>query len=70
MWVANYVLMDYGTGAIMSVPAHDERDFEFAKKYRLEIRIVVLPRRTEDPTPDGTPDEKMLPFSRGRQLAD
>ncbi len=62
IWVANYVLMDYGTGAIMSVPAHDERDFEFAKKYRLEIRIVVLPRRTEDPTPDGQPDEKMLPY--------
>src|SRR5579859_5394482 len=42
VWVANYILMDYGTGAIMSVPAHDERDFEFAKKYKLEIRIVVL----------------------------
>ena len=33
IWVANYILMDYGTGAIMSVPAHDERDYEFAKKY-------------------------------------
>jgi leucyl-tRNA synthetase len=37
IWVANYVLMDYGTGAIMSVPAHDERDYEFAKKYGLDI---------------------------------
>ena len=43
IWVANYILMDYGTGAIMSVPAHDERDYEFAKKYKLEIRLVVLP---------------------------
>ena len=34
IWVANYILMDYGTGAIMSVPAHDERDYEFAKKYK------------------------------------
>ncbi len=45
IWVTNYILMDYGTGAIMSVPAHDERDYEFAKKYGLEIRVVVLPRR-------------------------
>jgi leucyl-tRNA synthetase len=43
VWVANYILMDYGTGAIMSVPAHDERDYEFAKKYKLEIRQVILP---------------------------
>ncbi|HVJ06890.1 MAG TPA: leucine--tRNA ligase [Acidisarcina sp.] len=63
VWVANYILLDYGTGAIMSVPAHDERDFEFAKKYGLEIRIVVLPRRTEEPTPDGKPDEKILPYT-------
>ena len=44
IWVANYILMDYGTGAIMSVPAHDERDYEFAKKYGLEIRQVIQPR--------------------------
>jgi leucyl-tRNA synthetase len=43
IWVANYILADYGTGAIMSVPAHDERDFEFAQKYGLPIRVVVAP---------------------------
>ncbi|MEW6324799.1 MAG: leucine--tRNA ligase [Nitrospirota bacterium] len=41
IWVANFVLMEYGTGAIMAVPAHDQRDFEFAKKYRLPIRVVI-----------------------------
>src|SRR5204862_8139730 len=41
IWVANYVLMDYGSGAVMSVPAHDERDFEFARKYTLPIRQVI-----------------------------
>jgi len=43
VWVANYILMDYGTGSIMSVPAHDERDYEFAKKYGIEIRQVIVP---------------------------
>ncbi len=41
VWVANYVLLEYGTGAVMSVPAHDERDFEFAQKYSLPIRRVI-----------------------------
>jgi leucyl-tRNA synthetase len=45
IWVANFVLMEYGTGAIMSVPAHDQRDFEFAKKYGLPIRVVIQPER-------------------------
>jgi leucyl-tRNA synthetase len=47
LWVANYILMDYGTGAIMSVPAHDERDYEFAKKYGIEIRQVIVPANAE-----------------------
>ncbi len=62
IWVANYVLLDYGTGAIMSVPAHDERDHEFAKKYGLDIRVVILPRREEDPVA-GELDEPVLPFT-------
>ncbi len=41
MWVGNYVLMSYGDGAVMGVPAHDERDFEFAKKYDLPIKPVI-----------------------------
>jgi leucyl-tRNA synthetase len=41
VWVANFVLMDYGTGIVMAVPAHDQRDFEFAQKYHLPIRIVI-----------------------------
>jgi leucyl-tRNA synthetase len=48
IWVANYILADYGTGAIMSVPAHDERDFEFATKYGLPITQVIKPFQDED----------------------
>ena len=55
IWIANYILADYGTGAIMSVPAHDERDFEFATKYGLEIRRVIAP--AGPPT-----EESSLPF--------
>jgi leucyl-tRNA synthetase len=60
VWVANYILMDYGTGAIMSVPAHDERDYEFAEKYGLEIRLVILPAGTD---PEETMTEPPLPFT-------
>lgn len=61
IWAANYVLMDYGTGAVMSVPAHDERDYEFAKKYDLEIKIVVLPRRANEG--DAQHEEPLLPYT-------
>ncbi|WP_187647888.1 leucine--tRNA ligase [Nitrosophilus labii] len=44
VWVANFVLTEYGSGAVMAVPAHDERDFEFAKKYNLSIRYVIKPK--------------------------
>ena len=44
IWTANYVLMDYGSGAVMGVPAHDQRDFEFAKKYGLDIKVVISPK--------------------------
>ena len=60
IWVANYILMDYGTGAIMSVPAHDERDYEFAQKYGLEIRLVILPASSD---PEETMAEPELPFT-------
>ncbi len=43
MWIGNFVLMDYGTGAIMAVPAHDERDFEFCTTYGLPIVPVIRP---------------------------
>ncbi len=54
IWAADYVLMEYGTGAIMAVPAHDQRDFLFAKEHNLAMRIVI--RRPDDPT-TRRPDE-------------
>ncbi|MEO1929280.1 MAG: leucine--tRNA ligase [Gammaproteobacteria bacterium] len=45
VWAANFVLMTYGTGSIMSVPAHDQRDFDFAKKYGLNIKPVIVPKK-------------------------
>jgi leucyl-tRNA synthetase len=48
VWISDYVLMSYGTGAIMAVPAHDERDFEFAKKFDLAVREVVISEQKEE----------------------
>jgi len=53
IYAANYILMDYGTGAIMGVPAHDERDFEFANKYNIEIIQVIRPENEEENLEDG-----------------
>jgi len=53
LWIANYALMDYGTGAVMAVPGHDQRDFEFAKKYDLPIKMVVQ-------KPDGSLSENAM----------
>jgi leucyl-tRNA synthetase len=53
IWVADYVLMEYGTGAIMAVPAHDERDHAFAEKYGIEIRQVVAPADGSAPAEEG-----------------
>src|SRR6185503_19255906 len=49
VWIADYVLANYGTGAVMGVPAHDERDFVFAQKHGVPLKVVVLP-------PDGSTD--------------
>ena len=56
IWIANFVLAEYGTGAIMAVPAHDQRDFEFARKYDLPIRVVVVPAGTEQPAAGSMPE--------------
>lgn len=59
IYIANFVLMEYGTGAIMSVPAHDQRDFEFAKKYNLPIRVVIEPEQKSELT-EAYEDEGIL----------
>jgi leucyl-tRNA synthetase len=49
VWIANFVLAEYGTGAVMAVPAHDQRDFEFARKYGLPVDVVIQPETTDSP---------------------
>jgi leucyl-tRNA synthetase len=81
VWAANFVVSDYGTGAVMSVPAHDQRDFEFAKKYGLPIAVVIQPATgaapalsgdrltaafTEDGVMQGSSEFSGLPSSEGR----
>src|SRR5581483_11844722 len=51
LWAANYVLPEYGTGGVMAVPAHDERDFAFAKKYSLPVKPVIKPASGDAPLP-------------------
>ena len=61
IWIADYVLMTYGTGAIMAVPAHDQRDFEFARKFGIEIRVVIQP--DDMPALDGASMPASVPAS-------
>jgi leucyl-tRNA synthetase len=61
IWVADYVMMSYGTGAIMAVPAHDERDFAFARKYDLEVRPVIPPEDME-PLDGETMEEAVIAY--------
>ncbi|MEK7698297.1 MAG: class I tRNA ligase family protein, partial [Nitrospirota bacterium] len=58
IWAANFVLMEYGTGAIMAVPAHDQRDFDFAKKYNLPIKVVIVPNNSAEVQKCGSAEEK------------
>ncbi|MDQ2870647.1 MAG: leucine--tRNA ligase [Acidobacteriota bacterium] len=61
VWLANFVLPDYGTGAIMGVPAHDQRDFEFARQYGLPIRPVYRPEAPDAPEPDSDAMTEAVP---------
>jgi len=60
VWMANFVLMEYGSGAVMAVPAHDERDFEFANKFNLPIKWVIKPKNGEIDTSKAYTDEGIL----------
>ncbi|HTV56111.1 MAG TPA: leucine--tRNA ligase [Terriglobia bacterium] len=63
IWVANFVLAEYGTGAVMAVPAHDQRDYEFAEKYRLPVKIVIQPVQGRE-LRDNEMDEAYVEYGR------
>ncbi|MBR9729445.1 leucine--tRNA ligase [Shewanella intestini] len=65
IWVGNFVLMNYGTGAVMSVPAHDQRDYEFAKKYGLSIEAVIKPADSDVDVSEAAYTEKGVLFNSG-----
>ncbi|QSX36326.1 leucine--tRNA ligase [Shewanella sedimentimangrovi] len=65
VWAANFVLMNYGTGAVMSVPGHDQRDYEFAKKYGLDIKAVIKPLEGELDISEAAYTEKGVLFNSG-----
>jgi leucyl-tRNA synthetase len=64
VWIANFVLAEYGTGAVMSVPAHDQRDFEFARKYGLPVRVVIQPAPGAAAATPGAAAERLPPGDR------
>ncbi len=68
IWLANYVVSDYGSGAVMAVPAHDERDFDFAKKYDLPIKLVVLPEDLFDNPCFGDPENNEWDEDQERKI--
>ncbi|MGL5948846.1 MAG: leucine--tRNA ligase [Aeromonas sp.] len=65
VWVANFVLMDYGTGAVMAVPAHDQRDYEFATQYGLEIKAVIKPAESDVDVSAAAYTDKGVLFASG-----
>jgi len=64
VWIANFVLTEYGTGAVMAVPAHDQRDFEFCTEYGLPIRTVIVPNDSDGRVPASSPGEAFVEYGK------
>ena len=64
IWIANFVLMEYGTGAVMAVPAHDQRDFEFCSTFGLPIRTVIVPEDSSPHAPASMPKEAYVEYGK------